>query len=380
MARIFAIQWMFLTVSWAVWGFLPQPANAAPGEAPLVGVTTVLRSNEVIETLELTGTVNSKQHARLSARTDGLIKTVNVDAGDQVEAGETLLQMDSQLAQIDLEIAAAELERAQIQRDDAVRRFREAKKLIDDGAFAKSQAGTLEAEVATSEAELKLLQAREKRAREQITRHQLVAPFSGTIARKATEAGEWVDTGTMVFELVETQSLWFDLQVAQEYIGAIRSVEKATLMLDSFPGRVLEAEVDVVVPVKDPVSRTFLTRLTFENDAKDVAPGMSGTATLSYRPGGATVAIVPRDAVLRSTQGATTVWVAEVPDGAESSQTNASVRSVKILTAGNLGESVRVLEGLKGGERVVVRGNEGLTEGQAVVVREFVGSKDDQLK
>ena len=37
-----------------------------------------------------------------------------------------------------------------------------------------------------------------------------------------------------------------------------------------------------------------------------------------------------------------------------------------VTTAGALGEWTEVIQGLKGGEQVVLRGNEGLKEGQAV--------------
>jgi hypothetical protein len=47
------------------------------------------------------------------------------------------------------------------------------------------------------------------------------------------------------------------------------------------------------------------------------------------------------------------------------------VRSRLIRTAGALGESAEVIEGLEGGETVVVRGNEGLREGQKVRILEM---------
>ena len=333
-------------------------------QAVPVEVVTVLRSNEVLEEIRLTGTVSSQRRARLSPRTVGLIESVDVDAGDKVDKGDTLLRMDSELAEIELELVQAQIETAEIQRKDAIRRFDEVKELIGDGAFAKTEAGSLEANAAISGANLKVLKVREQQAQERIERHQLVAPFSGIISQKATESGEWVDTGKMVLELVETDALWFDLQVAQELVAALRGAEGAEVTLDSYPGRALEAEVEVVVPVKDPVSRTFLTRLTFKDGEKHASPGMSGIATLFYRPRNEWATVVPRDAVVRKADGTATVWVV-METGPRT-----TVRPMPIRTGGGLGKVVEVIEGLQGGEKVVVRGNEGLTENQVVSVKQ----------
>lgn len=353
--------------------FMAFPLVGADEQAIPVEVTTALRSEEVVEKVTLTGTISSQRRARLSARTVGLIEEVAVDAGDQVKEGDTLLRMDSRLAEIELDLVRAQIETAEIQRKDAHRRFEEVRELIADGAFAKTEAGSLEAGVAISAAELNVLKVREQQARERIDRHRVVAPFSGVIARKATEAGEWVDTGTMVLELVETGALWFDLQVAQEFVAMVRRAEKAQIALDANPERKIDAKIDVVVPVKDPVSRTFLTRLTFEGDEALASPGMSGTATLFFRPSNESATIVPRDAVVRSADGTATVWVVT------GNGTNAGVQAVEIRTAGNLGKFVEVLEGLQGGERVVVRGNEGLSEGQAVTVQEYDPAKESTV-
>ncbi|NBT30276.1 MAG: efflux RND transporter periplasmic adaptor subunit, partial [Gammaproteobacteria bacterium] len=206
----------------------------------------------------MTGTVVSKRNAKLSSRSEGLIEKVLVDAGSRVEKGEALLTLDTRLAEIELDLIRADIETAKVQLEDAEREREEVRKLTSSGAFAKSEAASRETAARINATEIKALEVREKQQLERIDRHRLVAPFSGTIARKMTEAGEWVETGTPVLELIETDSLWFDLQVAQESLAAVQAVESADVQLDAFPSEKLRAKIDVVVPVKDPVSRTFL--------------------------------------------------------------------------------------------------------------------------
>ena len=144
--------------------------------------------------------------------------------------------------------------------------------------------------------------------------------------------------------------------MAQEFLAAIQNVEKATIVLDPFQTSPLKAKIDVVVPVKDPVSRTFLTRLTFEDPDSLASPGMSGKAILKVRAARPESVSIPRDAVTRYPDGSATVWTVREEGGRQ------VARSVAVVTSGSLGETIEVIEGLNGGEQVVVRGNEGLSE------------------
>ena len=225
----------------------------ADDPAVVVETVTAVRSDSVLSEWQMTGTVVSKRNAKLSSRSEGLVEKVLVDAGSRVEKGEALLTLDTRLAEIELDLIRADIETAKVQLEDAEREREEVRKLTSSGAFAKSEAASRETAARISAAEVKALEVREKQQLEQIERHRLVAPFSGTIARKTTEAGEWVETGTPVLELIETDSLWFDLQVAQESLAAVQAVESADVQLDAFPSENLKAKIDVVVSVKDPV-------------------------------------------------------------------------------------------------------------------------------
>ncbi|MEM1441983.1 MAG: efflux RND transporter periplasmic adaptor subunit, partial [Verrucomicrobiota bacterium] len=334
-------------------------------ESPvLVDVVEAIPTDEIIEKVTLTGTVVSQRRAGLSARAEGLVEEVFVDAGSKVEKGDMLLQLDTRLAEIELDLIRAEIEAAQVQAEDAKREFEEVRSLTDSGAFSRTEAASRETMVKIRGAELAALKAREEQQKERIERHGLVAPFSGYIVRKETEAGEWVDTGASVFALVQTDELWFDLQVAQEFLPAVKKAENAVVILDAYPGKELDAKVDIIVPVKDPVSRTFLTRLVFADENKLASPGMSGIAILEVRPEKVGSVTVPRDAVMRFPDGSAKVWIIS-PEKEDSVALPVTVR-----TSGSLGETSEVVEGLKGGELVVVRGNEDLSEGQLVQVRE----------
>jgi len=338
-------------------GLLVQAADTAV----LVSVVTARKSDGIVRTLQLTGTVTARHQAQLSPRIAGLVNQLNVDAGSRVAKGDVLLELDPKLAQLALAVLKAELAQGKLQQADADRLVQDIVELTKIGAFPKSEAETRLANSRLAASRLLQIEARVEEQRELIERHKVLAPFAGVISQRFTDVGEWVATGTPVLELVGTDDVWFDLQVPQEELGRIAGAKKATVTLDAWTLKPLTARIDVQVPVKDPVSRTFLVRLKIDGDEQQLAaPGMSGTAEIAYQwVDGASIRI-PRDAVVRYPDGTARVWVAEEKDGILCAMPRT------VTTAGALGEWTEVIQGLTGGEQVVLRGNEGLKEGQAV--------------
>ncbi len=326
---------------------------------PVTVETAVLAP--VATRMELTGSVSARQRSRLSSRTSGLVRTMHVDAGDVVKQGDLLMELDLELAQIELERMDSELEQARLELADTERLFTEASALALRGAFAKSEADSRENAVEVSRATARQLEARSKHQRSIIERHRLVAPYDGVISQRLADAGEWVQTGTPVMELVSLDRPRLDIQVPQEFYAKLAGKSKVTVKIDAFPGREFDARVAAIVPVKDPVARTFLTRLEWMNDGATAGPGMSGSAVFLFESDEPVVQ-VPRDAVVRFPDGSAKVWILEDNGG------RMIAASRNVVLAETLTENARISKGLEEGARVVVRGNEGLQEGQEVRV------------
>ena len=66
------------------------------------------------EQFQLTGTLTADRAAGLSPRVDGLVREVKVDAGDRVEAGQVLVQLDDAVARHTLARVRAEAAEARV--------------------------------------------------------------------------------------------------------------------------------------------------------------------------------------------------------------------------------------------------------------------------
>lgn len=325
--------------------------------APVTVVTAT--EQPIAETVPLTGTITSASSSALSPRVSGLVEEVHVDAGHRVEKGDTLIQLDTELAQLALTRARAAVSEARAQLDESIRLLREAEKLEASRNIPETQVEAARAEVAINRATLERLQSEQREQAERLRRHTLIAPFAGVIGRKLTEAGEWVDTGTTVLELVATNRLRLDVQAPQHLYTAIGEGMSVDVRVDALPDRQFEAQVGARVPVNDPTARTFLVRIPLDNREQLLTPGMSAKASFRVFTGDRGL-VLPRDAIIRLPDGTTNVWVVNT----EPSPPTVSRKQVKLGRI--MADTVAIKAGLEAGQQVVVRGNEVLSDGQPV--------------
>jgi RND family efflux transporter MFP subunit len=180
------------------------------------------RPAQVSEELRLTGTLTAERSTRLSPRVDGLVARVRVGAGDRVEAGATLIDLDSAVARLALVRAQAGTAEARARATEAERLAAEARRLASDGHLPQTDVARREADGKFAAAALVAAEAAGREQAEILRRHVVPAPFAGVVSRRLTEVGEWVARGTPVIELVATDRVRLDVQAPQERFQAIR--------------------------------------------------------------------------------------------------------------------------------------------------------------
>jgi len=345
-----AAPWVFAVAALPALAQEPAPVAVAMPEV-----------RPAVERIELTGSFTARRSAQLSPRLSGLIETITIDAGDSVESGDVVVRLDDSLARLQLAQAEAAVAQARASFDEAVRLRDEALRLSEDRFLPDTEIQARKSAVQVAKAALDVAGAERDTAAERLDRHAIVAPFDGVIAEKLTEAGEWVETGTAVAELVAVDDLWLDVQAPQRLWPRLRQETDVSVVVDALGGRAFAAEVAARVPVSDPDARTFLLRLVLPDADPDITPGMSARARLRLTTD-ADALLVPRDALIRYPDGTITVFI--VDDASAPPR----VRQREV-TIGRVDGDMAVIEsGLEAGQPVVVRGNEVLDDGDAVRV------------
>lgn len=330
------------------------PVSVVPAELAAFG-----------EQLSLTGTLTAERQARLSPRADGLVARVHVEAGDRVEAGQILLELDPAIAQQALTRAHAQEEEANASVQEAERLLNEAQRLVERQAIPATEVASRVATLNLARASAASARAATREQEELVERHRLPAPFPGVVAEKLTEVGEWVQRGTAVLSLVAIDRVRLDVQVPQERFEQLDDEAQARVFADALGEIPLPAHIITRVPVTDPDARTFLLRLLVNDPQGRLLPGTSARAEISLTPQETDAVAINRDALLRQPDGSHSVYIVDYAND----ESIARRRRVQILY--EQGGQVAVAgDALSKGDQIVTRGNEALTDGQSVEVVE----------
>jgi cobalt-zinc-cadmium efflux system membrane fusion protein len=313
---------------------------------------------------------------RVGIRTNGLVVGVFAGVGDYVRKGQVLARYHADEvrdSRASYHAAQAELARAQAAATLAQRNLERAGTLLELKAASQQQvdqarqdAVAAQSAVRSAEVEVERLKdlleddlrvpADPKPGDETADQVPITAPASGFILEKNVTLGKAIDTADDTFVIGDLSELWMLASVRQDQLGSLRVGQPARVTvagaLPAPTGRgasgpsTFEGRIANLGQTLDPQTRTMQVRIVLSNSGNQLRPEMLATAEI---PAGAPreTVLVPSDA-LQQLDGQDVVFVRTAPD-------RFAVRAVQVGETHN-GETP-ILQGVKGGEDVVVKGS-----------------------
>jgi RND family efflux transporter MFP subunit len=337
---------LHVVMSCVVLGGAVQAADAPP---PVPVVVTTARAERLGASLSATGTVVSRNDARISAEVPGTLAWI-AEPGTVVKRGALLARIDPERLELTLRDNEAALRRLEAQLTLLTTqrtRLQTLGNVVSQSQFDEAQSRERMAEQDVEQARV----ARD-RARLDLARAAVRAPFAGIVAARLQQSGEYVAGGAPLLRLVNDRELEV---VARAPLGSADSVIAGSAV-DLVDGeRRATGKVRAVIPVGDDRSRMVELRIALTSPWRVGTPVRVEIAPDNVRP----VVTVPRDAVILR-QGASYVMRVRPDNTAE-------------RVAVNLGPGrenhVQIDGSLRAGDRVIIRGAERLEPGQAVKVQ-----------
>jgi RND family efflux transporter MFP subunit len=321
------------------------------------------------QTMPVLGRFVARESGVVAALMSGPVSSVSVAVGDRVKKGDVIAHLvtarikaarslqaalvserkaQERTAKAQLALTLTELKRlASLRKSAAFSRARHDDKLSEVAKF-QSEVGEKEAAVASARAELRLADI-------DLYNAEIRAPYNGVVSQKHTSPGAFLNVGDAVVMLINDEVLEVEADVPSDRLSGLSVGRITSAKLES--GRALTVTVRAVVPEENALTRTRPVRFTPQFGGEGhgaVAVNESVTVLL---PVGTTrdVVSVHKDAVIPRA-GERIVFVAK--DGK-------AIRRILRL-GGAVGNRFEVLDGLKIGDLVVVRGNERLRPGQDI--------------
>jgi RND family efflux transporter MFP subunit len=181
--------------------------SAALAKAPLRVAVTSGAPLSWVPRVELEGSLQPQQAAKLGFKVGGRLSRVQVALGQSVAAGAVLAVLDASEAQAHSAAAAAQVRAAEAQlllsQDNETR----TQALVQSGSFSEASGVQVIQQRALAQAQLDAARAQLALSRAGLAGHTLSAPFAGTITKLPEGIGEVVAPGNVLFELVDTRRL-----------------------------------------------------------------------------------------------------------------------------------------------------------------------------
>ncbi len=350
-------------------GLFLVTAPLAAQEQPTPVKVDAVRTQSMSQTVPVLGRLVALQSGVVAARTEGPVAELRVQVGDHVEQGQTLALLDQARLRAQVNRREAELQELQARKVTAEARERLARleltrleKLRGSAAFNRALYDTRVQELDVARSSLREAEARIQSGRAELdlahielSDATIQAPYAGAVIQRQAVEGAWLKVGDPVVILVNDNTLEIEAEVPSDRLEGLNPGQMVTVFPEGSPDRYL-ARVRAVIPQENPASRTRPVRLVPQFPPQRVRLAVNQPVTLLIPAGGAAkVVSVHKDAVLRK-GGQALVFVVE--EGA--------ARPRSVLLGQAVGDRFQVLDGLRPGELVVVRGNERLRPGQAV--------------
>lgn len=269
--------------------------EAFPVKVSMVSKRTFKRS------IFVQGNIDTKEHAIVSARIDGVLTNLYVDKGDQVVANETpLFQVDKVrveqalgIARQDLEVAKAGLRQAEANLANMQAQFEKAKidyerfqRLYEKKAVSKDALELQETRYKATKAGLEHAEALVKLAQEQLKKAEyalkiaeknysdslVYAPISGVVSYKFMEQNEFIGAGRPVLKIDNPATLEACAFLPVEIYDSVE-VNK-TIAKIYLSGRDRgEFLITYKSPTVLPTLRTFEIKALITNPTNEIIPG-----------------------------------------------------------------------------------------------------------
>lgn len=284
--------------------------------------------------VEITGSVLSKKNIMLSAETVGRVLQIPVSEGMQVSRGAILARLDGESIQRNIEEVETSL-------DLASTVFEKQKRLWDQEIGTEMQ--FLEAKNRKESLEKSLASLRT-----QLNKTVVRAPFSGTIERVEVRAGELVQPGTPLLQLVGERDLFIEADISESFVGILDKGDSVDVFFPSLDFHI-KTRVTAVGAIINPNNRTFKVEVSLPS-REHLKPNMLSVLKINDYEN-ANAVLIPNHLILSDNQGD---YVFVIKEGV--------AHKTYVKRGGIFENQSEILEGLEGTEVLVDKGFREVTD------------------
>ncbi len=288
--------------------------------------------------VEIQGRIDADDNISLSPQMPGSVTRILVKVGDEVTQGQLLAEIDNKV----IIQGIAELQNAQ---ELANTMYEKQKNLWDQKIGtevqylqAKNQKESVEKKMASLQTQLEL--------------SRLKSPINGTVDAVDIRLGQMAAPGMQAIRVVNFDNLKVKGEVSEAFAGKIKRGDPVDIVFPDM-GDSITGKIDFAAKVINQLNRTFTVQVNLDRN-KDYHPNMIAILKIVDYVNPKAI-VVPVNTIQHAEEGDFVV-IAE----------NNKAKKVKVKTGHSYNGNVEITEGLKEGDKVILKGFQELNEGEEV--------------
>jgi HlyD family secretion protein len=351
---------------------------------------------DLAKSVVATGKIEPITKVELKSKASGIVEKWVADAGDKVQEGQVLVQLDRQQIQAAVREARAALAAAEANERAALadvnrakadaegpdvpllyRAYQRAQKMAKEGVVseaalddaqkayelavnkrdvARAQLSINEAKLLQAKAQVQQARATLDRAEEDLRYATITSPITGVVLSRDVEVGDAVSSilvlgssATLVMTLGDISQVYVKGKVDEADIGKVYLGQPARIKVESFKDKTFNGKVTKIAPLgveKDNVT-TFEVRVSIDNASGELKSMMTANAEIILDEH-KNVLMIPEAAIIYDKDKNASV---EVPDP----HAKDGKRKLAVKVGISNGAKTELLEGLKEGQQVVLQ-------------------------
>jgi membrane fusion protein (multidrug efflux system) len=315
--------------------------SEANSKAKLVAVSSI-SAQPFTNYIEIMGKIDADQNTNVSCEIAGTLQRISVVAGQTVSIGQTLGEIDNTVSSVAL--------------NELKNQLSFAKTLYEKQKSLWEQKIGSEVQYLTAKNNYESLQNRLVTMNQQLGMSRIKSPISGVVDEVYVKTGQTVMPGMPCFRIVNSNKLKVKAEVAESFSGKIKIGNRVKLFFPDL-NREIEAEVNFVSKVIDPINRAFKIEIPLPS-LVDYKPNMMArlkivdyTNLKSY--------IVPVNTI-RSVGEDRYIMIAVEKSGEK------RAKKQKVGVGVTYNGSTEILTGLTEGDQIIVTGFQDLEDGDQI--------------
>ncbi len=325
-------------------------AHNKPPPAQISAVTAAIQS--VPRFAPGIGSLVAIHQVTVNPEVPGRVTKIYFQPGEQVKAGDPLVQLNDAPDRGDLANYQAQARLAEIT-------------LARSKQLVKRQF-TPQETVDQNQSQLDQMNALVQKTQAIIAQKLIRAPFSGQLGVRQIDLGQYLSAGAPIVTLTDLSMLYVNFTLPSQQRSEISVGQQVRVTSDAYPGRDFTAKLTTIEPQLSPDTRTIEVQATMPNPGDLLLPGMFVNAAVVLPPQPDTI-VVPETAVEYTLYGDSVYVIRQDGKDAKGHPVLKAVRT-PVTTGERWGDKVAILSGLKPGDKIVAAGQVKVQNGAQVAV------------